>query len=77
MFISTPSNFLCNLRGPVKHWRSQKQVSSCVTCLIQQVLFPDPTQKLVELAHLTKVGKKGLREQSPGTEDIEGHQILN
>ena len=38
--------------------------------LIRLVLFPDPTQKLVELTHLTKVGKKGLHMQSPATEDI-------
>ena len=46
------------------------QVSSHVTYLIQLVLFPDPMRKLVELTHLTKVGKKGLHEQSSGTEDI-------
>ena len=40
-----------------------------MTHLIRLVLFPDPTQKLVELAHLTEVGKKGLCVQSPGTED--------
>ena len=46
-----------------------RQVSSHVTHLIQLVLFPDPTRKLVELAHLTNIRKKGLLVQSPGTED--------
>ena len=47
-----------------------RQESSHVTHLIWLVLFPDPVQKLVELTRLTKVGKKGPREQSPGMEDI-------
>ena len=47
-----------------------RQASSGVTHLIWLVLFPDPAWKLVELVHLTKVGKKGLQEQSLGTEDI-------
>ena len=41
-----------------------------MTHLIQLVLFPATMQKTVELAHLTQVGKKGLREQLHGTESI-------
>ena len=41
-----------------------------MTRLVRLGLFSDPAQKLVELAHLTKVRWMGLQEQWLGTENI-------
>ena len=54
------------MRGPVWCWAAVRQTSSHTTCLIQLVLFPGTTQKMVELTHLIQVRKKGLHEQSTG-----------
>ena len=58
------------MSGPFNTEESRKTSELSCDSLNLTGFISDPMRKLGELAHLTKVRKKGLRRQSPGTEDI-------
>ena len=57
------------MSGPFNVEESHETSEPSCDSLNSTGFISDPMQKLVELAHLTEVGKKGLQRQSPGTED--------